>query len=171
MCFWQVREVVSNAQFGDLIEFAYPIGYSHWGVYDDDGHVIHFGVAEEGHVKNIVRGYLQTVFPVCGDILIGETQIRRQLIADVNVPSGAHVMITNNRHARYPSPEEEIRCRRDALLGQEFPYKIFSLNCEHFATFVRFGQAVCNQIPGKSKNMECMEATEVFQNIVTPNES
>ncbi|XP_064155812.1 phospholipase A and acyltransferase 2 [Anguilla rostrata] len=163
----QVREVVSNAQFGDLIEFSYPIGYSHWGVYDDDGHVIHFAVADEGRLKSVVRGYIQTVFPVCGDLLLGETKIRRQLVADVNVPSGSNVMITNNRHARHKSSEEEIRRRRDALLERELTYKLFTLNCEHFATFVRFGQAVCNQIPGKSKNVECKEATEVFQDIVS----
>ena len=38
---------MSTAQFGDLIEFIYPIGYSHWGVYDEDGYVIHFAVAGE----------------------------------------------------------------------------------------------------------------------------
>jgi len=32
-----------------LIEFAYPIGYSHWGVYDEDGYVIHFAVAGENN--------------------------------------------------------------------------------------------------------------------------
>ncbi|KAJ8377445.1 hypothetical protein AAFF_G00260030 [Aldrovandia affinis] len=167
----QVRDVVSNAQFGDLIEFAYPIGYSHWGVYDEDGHVIHFAVADEGQLKSRLRGYIQAVFPLCGDLLLGETQIRRQLVEDVNVPEGSHVMITNNRHARKPSPETNMRERRDALLDQELPYKLFSLNCEHFATFVRFGEAVCNQIPGRTKNLECKEATEVFQRIVTPDES
>jgi len=44
-CHAQVEQVVSSAQFGDLIEFSYPIGYSHWGVYDGDGYVIHFAVA------------------------------------------------------------------------------------------------------------------------------
>lgn len=41
----QVAEIEASAQFGDLIEFAYPVGYSHWGVYDGDGYVIHFAVA------------------------------------------------------------------------------------------------------------------------------
>lgn len=44
-CAVQVAEIEASAQFGDLIEFAYPIGYSHWGVYDRDGYVIHFAVA------------------------------------------------------------------------------------------------------------------------------
>lgn len=41
----QVEDITANAQFGDLIEFSYPVGFSHWGVYDGDGHVIHFAVA------------------------------------------------------------------------------------------------------------------------------
>lgn len=42
---FQLQTILSSAQFGDLIEFSYPIGYSHWAVYDEDGHVIHFAVA------------------------------------------------------------------------------------------------------------------------------
>lgn len=45
--FPKIEEIASSAQFGDLIEFSYPIGYSHWAVYDDDKHVIHFAVAGE----------------------------------------------------------------------------------------------------------------------------
>lgn len=45
---------MSNAKFGDLIEFSYPIGYSHWGVYDEDGDVIHFAVASENHIPTHV---------------------------------------------------------------------------------------------------------------------
>ncbi|XP_039520030.1 phospholipase A and acyltransferase 2 [Pimephales promelas] len=162
----QVEQVVSSAQFGDLIEFSYPIGYSHWGVYDGDGYVIHFAVADETQVMSSFRGFLQTVFPVCGDLLLGETKIRRQLLSEVNVPKGARVLVNNNQHDLQPSPEDEIRRRRDALLDQEFTYKILTFNCEHFATFVRSGKAMCNQIPGKSKNKECEEATEQFSSLV-----
>lgn len=162
----QVKDIEANAKFGDLIEFSYPIGYAHWGVYDGDGHVIHFAVATEGDMKQTFRNCLQTIMPVCGDLLIGSTQIKRMPVGEVNVPKGAHVMVSNNRHARRPSSEEEMRRRRDALLGKEFDYHLFNLNCEHFATFVRFGHSVCNQIPVKSKNVECTQATEVFQKVV-----
>ncbi|XP_035238747.1 phospholipase A and acyltransferase 4-like isoform X2 [Anguilla anguilla] len=161
----QVREVVSKAQFGDLIEFSYPIGFSHWGVYDGDGHVIHFAVPdEEPSFWSWIRAKINEAIPVSGDILIGRTQIRRQRVADVNVPSGAHVMISNHSHAFRPSPVEEMRRRRDALLGREFQYNLIHLNCEHFATFVRFGKAVCNQFPGRT-DVECKEATEMFRSI------
>uniref|UniRef100_A0A673HG02 HRAS-like suppressor 2 n=1 Tax=Sinocyclocheilus rhinocerous TaxID=307959 RepID=A0A673HG02_9TELE len=108
----------------NLIEFSYPIGYAHWGVYDGDGYVIHFAVAgkhENFHLK---------------------TKIRRQLLSEVNVPKGARVSVSNNQHALEPSPVDEIRKRLDALLDKEFTYKIFTHNCEHFATFVRSGKAI-----------------------------
>lgn len=49
LCFLplQLDSIVSSAKFGDLIEFSYPVGYSHWAVYDQDGYVIHFAVAGE----------------------------------------------------------------------------------------------------------------------------
>lgn len=42
---FQLDHIVASAQFGDLIEFSYPVGYSHWAVYQEDGHVMHFAVA------------------------------------------------------------------------------------------------------------------------------
>lgn len=158
---------MSTAKFGDLIEFSYPIGYSHWGVYDEDGFVIHFAVADQGQLMNNIRTSLQTIFPVCGDLLLGETKIRRVPLSEVNVPKGVHVLISNNRHAFTPSEPEEMRLRYDALLDKELPYHLFNLNCEHFATFVRYGKAVCNQIPARSKNVECVKATAVFSDIVS----
>lgn len=49
----QAEEIASTAKFGDLIEFSYPIGYSHWGVYVEDGNVIHFAVAGEDNIHTI----------------------------------------------------------------------------------------------------------------------
>ncbi|KAK5894072.1 hypothetical protein CesoFtcFv8_010796 [Champsocephalus esox] len=163
----QVEEITSIAKFGDLIEFSYPIGYSHWGVYDEDGYVIHFAVADESQLMSNIRSSLQRFIPVCGDLLIGETRIRRVPLAEVNVPKGVHALISNNRHFFTPSASEDMRLRCDALLDQDFPYQLFSLNCEHFATFVRYGKAVCNQIPTRPKNEECETATAIFKDVVS----
>ncbi|NP_001116794.1 uncharacterized protein LOC100002243 [Danio rerio] len=162
----QVEHLITTAQFGDLIEFSYPIGYAHWGVYDGDGYVVHFAVADENKLMNTFRGFLQTVFPVCGDLLLGETKIRRQLLSEVNVPKGARVSVSNSQHDIQPSPPDEIRRRLNGLVDREFTYKLLTFNCEHFATFVRSGKAVCNQIPGKPKNKECVDATELFSAFV-----
>lgn len=95
---------------------------------------------------NTFRKYLEILLPVCGDLLLGETKIRRVLLAEVNVPQGAHVMISNARHAFTPSEPEDMRLRCDALLDQTLAYNLFTLNCEHFATFIRYGTSVCNQV-------------------------
>ncbi|XP_056270240.1 phospholipase A and acyltransferase 4-like [Pseudoliparis swirei] len=167
----QVEEIIPTAKFGDLIEFAYPIGYSHWGVYDEDGYVIHFAVADEKQLKNNIRMYLQKIFPVCGDLLLGETRIRRVPLGEVNVPKGVTVSIGNDRHSVTPSASEDMRLRRDALLDRDFQYQLLSFNCEHFATFVRYGKAVCNQIPTRPKDKECEAATAFFKNVVSPEET
>ncbi|KAK5862942.1 hypothetical protein PBY51_000007 [Eleginops maclovinus] len=167
----QVEEIASIAKFGDLIEFSYPIGYSHWGVYDEDGYVIHFAVADESQLMSRIRSSLQRFFPVCGDLLLGETRIRRVPLAEVTVPKGVHVLICNNRHAFTPSASDDMRLRFNALLDQDFPYHILSLNCEHFATFVRYGKAVCNQIPTRPKNVECVEATAIFKDVISSKEN
>ncbi|XP_030613509.1 phospholipase A and acyltransferase 2-like [Archocentrus centrarchus] len=167
----QIDHVVSTAKFGDLIEFSYPVGYSHWAVYDEDGYVIHFAVADEKQLMTTVRTYLQKIIPVCGDLLLGETKIRRVPLGEVNVPHGAQVLICNNRHAFTPSVPEDMRLRRDGLLDQSFQYNLFTLNCEHFATFIRYGKAVCNQIPARPKNEECTSASKVFSDTVSAKET
>ncbi|KAF5889073.1 death effector domain-containing protein-like, partial [Clarias magur] len=141
----QVADIEASAHYGDLIEFSYPIGYSHWGVYDGDGHVVHFAVADESQLMQKFRGYLQTMFPVCGDLLLGETRIRRQHLAEVNVPKGAQLLVSNTKHELQPSEYENMKQRLDSLLDKQLPYKLFTQNCEHFATFVRYGKSVCNQ--------------------------
>lgn len=93
-----------------------------------------------------IRNSLQVMFPVCGDLLLGETMIRRMPLAEVNVPKGVHTLISNNCHSFTPSAPEDMRIRCNALTGQVFQYHLLNFNCEHFATFVRYGKAVCNQV-------------------------
>lgn len=95
---------------------------------------------------NRIRTSLETLFPVCGDLLLGQTRIRRVPLSEVKVPNGAHIMISNNRHFLTPSTPAAMRRRCDALLHQTLAYDLLYLNCEHFATFIRYGKSVCNQV-------------------------
>lgn len=95
---------------------------------------------------NRIRTSLETLFPVCGDLLLGQTRIRRVLLSEVKVPKGAHIMISNNRHCFMPSEPEAMRQRCNALLNETLTYNLLNLNCEHFATFIRYGKCVCNQV-------------------------
>uniref|UniRef100_A0A3B4BSI5 LRAT domain-containing protein n=1 Tax=Pygocentrus nattereri TaxID=42514 RepID=A0A3B4BSI5_PYGNA len=121
-------------KFGDLIEFSYPIGFSHWGVYEGDGFRVHV---------------LQRVFPSSGNILLGHTKVQREHITQVPVPKGAHIKISNNCHHSPASTATDMRRRMYGLLDEVLEYNLLMHNCEHFATFVRYGVAMCNQVsPG-----------------------
>ncbi|XP_057679546.1 uncharacterized protein LOC130907989 isoform X1 [Corythoichthys intestinalis] len=54
----QIEEISSSAKFGDLIEYTSPMGFSHWAVYDDDGHVIHFALA--GYLRYLLGHFMVT---------------------------------------------------------------------------------------------------------------
>ncbi|KAM9778163.1 phospholipase A and acyltransferase 2-like isoform 1-T1 [Syngnathus typhle] len=161
----QIEEISSKAKFGDLIEFSFPIGYSHWAVYDDDGHVIHLPVTDELMLMRTAQA-VHKVLASRGKLMQDATRICRVPISEVTLPRGTQIRINNNRHAFTPSSPEEIRRRRDALEDVELVYNYLVLNCEHFATFVRYGKAICNQILTKPQNRETKSATKVFRNIV-----
>ncbi|KAI4878170.1 hypothetical protein NFI96_011612, partial [Prochilodus magdalenae] len=142
-----IGDIIRCGQFGDLIEFSYPIGFSHWGVYEGDGHILHFAVAEEDELQRMFREkVLQRVFPSSGNILLGHTKVRREHITQVPVPRGAHIKISNGRHHGPACTATDMRRRMFGLLEEDLEYNLLTLNCEHFATFVRYGVAMCNQV-------------------------
>ncbi|MCI4390649.1 hypothetical protein PGIGA_G00125060 [Pangasianodon gigas] len=108
---------------------------------------------------------LQKVFPSCGSILLGQTKIRREYITCVPVPEGAHIKISNDCHHYPASSVTDMRRRLNGLLGEVLDYNLLSQNCEHFATFVRYGVAVCNQVP-LHKDKEQRKTTQLFQDII-----
>ncbi|KAM3873337.1 phospholipase A and acyltransferase 4-like [Diretmus argenteus] len=164
----QVDKNLSTAEIGDLIEFTYPsAGVSCWGVYVGDGHVIHFGVADEDMMLTICRGFLQQMIQnAAGDRLLRRTKIRRQHISEIKVPRGTRIKVNNNKHHLRASPEDVVKHRCATFLDQEFAYDLLNFNSEHFATFVRSGHAVCNQIPFKKKNEEHVATTQTLERIM-----
>ncbi|XP_049613638.1 phospholipase A and acyltransferase 2-like [Syngnathus scovelli] len=165
----QFKEIKTSAKFGDLIEFSCTNGNSHWAIYDDDGHVLHFAVPDEVMLLNNsqhTHTQLQIAFPRQGDPLRTTSRIRRVSLGEITLPKHVRILIRNHRYDLTPSSPEEIRRRFDALEDVELPYNMLMLNCEHFATFVRYGKAICNQIPTKPKNAETKSATKIFRDIV-----
>ncbi|KAI5092971.1 hypothetical protein C0J45_17362 [Silurus meridionalis] len=145
-CSAQIKDIIACGKLGDLIEFSYPIGFSHWGVYVGTGRVVHFAVADENELQRRFRVHiLEKVFPSCGSILLGRTKIHREHLTHVPVPKGAQIKISNGCHHYPASSITDMRWRLNALLGEVLDYNLLSQNCEHFATFVRYGVAVCNQ--------------------------
>uniref|UniRef100_A0A3P8UIE9 LRAT domain-containing protein n=1 Tax=Cynoglossus semilaevis TaxID=244447 RepID=A0A3P8UIE9_CYNSE len=127
-----------SSLFGDLIEFANPwLGLSLWAVYAGEGQVIHFGV---GGI--VCRGN----FPSLDENMTQKACLCIQRITELKLPAGTRIRVNNNKHNLAPSQPEWMKYRCDTLLQQEFKYDLLSFNSEHFATFIRYGQAVCNQV-------------------------
>ncbi|XP_071325543.1 phospholipase A and acyltransferase 4-like [Trachinotus anak] len=168
MTWRQIDQSVSTAEIGDLIEFMNPLlALSLWGVYVGEGLVIHFGVGDENMTQKACRSFLQQMVPKSnGDRALKKTRICTQRITDIKVPPGTRIRVNNNKHNLAPSPQETMRYRCETFLHQEFKYDLMNFNSEHFATFVRYGHAVCNQIPFKKKNEAHTDTTQTLQMIM-----
>ncbi|XP_023256559.1 retinoic acid receptor responder protein 3-like isoform X1 [Seriola lalandi dorsalis] len=164
----QIDQSVSTAEIGDLIEFVNPLlGLSLWGVYVGEGHVIHFGVGDENMTQKACRSFIQQMVPKSnGDRVLKKTKVCKQRITDIKVPPATRIRVNNNNHNLVPSPLEMMTHRCETFLHQEFKYDLMNFNSEHFATFVRHGYAVCNQIPFKKKNEAHTDTTETLQMIM-----
>ncbi|XP_068592288.1 phospholipase A and acyltransferase 2-like [Cebidichthys violaceus] len=165
MTWRQIDPSVSAAEIGDLIEFVYPwSGLSLWGAYIGEGCVVHFGVGDENMVQRTCRSFLQQLVPKSnGDRVLRKTRICTQRITEIKVPPGTRIRVNNNNnHNLVPSPQEMMTNRCETFLNQEFKYDLVNFNSEHFATFVRYGTAVCNQ----KKNNAHVAITETLQMIM-----
>ncbi|XP_036930658.1 phospholipase A and acyltransferase 2-like [Acanthopagrus latus] len=164
----RIDQTVSTAEVGDLIEFVHPwAGVSLWAVYVGEGHVIHFGVGDENLTQKVCRTLLQQMAPKKkADGMLRKTRICAQRITDIKVAPGTSIRVNNNKHNLVPSSQEMMRSRWETFLHQEFKYDLINFNSEHFATFVRYGEAVSNQIPFKKKNDTNKDTTQTLQMIM-----
>lgn len=93
------------------------------------------------------RSFFQQMVPKSkGDSVLRKTRICTQRITEIKVPPGTRIRVNNNEHHLVPSPQEMMTSRCETFLHQEFKYDLMNFNSEHFATFVRYGTAVCNQV-------------------------
>lgn len=114
---------------GDIIRVKRKLGYYHYGIYIGHNKVIHYSAPKDDSIfdnRNITicKGDLNENF-LRGDIL------------EVNIPY-------NSFYYRW------IVCRRaKKLLGthkfREVDYDLLKNNCEHFANFCYYGEAVSTQ--------------------------
>nr|XP_057939992.1 phospholipase A and acyltransferase 4-like [Doryrhamphus excisus] len=157
----QIDNKVSTAEIGDLIEFVNPwLGLSLWGVYMGKGHVIHFGVGDENMTQKACRSLMQLMLPRSkGDGVLKKTTIISEPICDIRVPAGIRIRVNNDKHQLVPSTLDVMMHRCHTFLNQEFKYDLINFNSEHFATFVRYGRAVCTQIPFQKTNADHADTT------------
>uniref|UniRef100_A0A672K475 Retinoic acid receptor responder protein 3-like n=1 Tax=Sinocyclocheilus grahami TaxID=75366 RepID=A0A672K475_SINGR len=112
---------------GDLIEISRK-GYQHWAIYVGDGYVLHLVKICEFFVSFVC---LATV--------------KKEKLEDV--ANNDEYRINNRLDNQYePRPIKDILQDAENLVGREFPYNVLSSNCEHFATLVRYGNPLSQQV-------------------------
>ncbi|XP_033852979.3 phospholipase A and acyltransferase 1-like [Acipenser ruthenus] len=133
----QVRvEGYLDACPGELLEFDFgPL--SHWGVYVGEGEVIHFSWPED------TEAWIRHSAPSI--ILFSETMVRKERVADI---AGISAVYTNRSYDLVlpPLPGTEILRRGQVFMDRTLPYNSLTFNCEHFATFLRYGKAQSRQV-------------------------
>ncbi|XP_063046011.1 phospholipase A and acyltransferase 3-like [Engraulis encrasicolus] len=116
---------------GDLIEF-FRGGYEHWAVYIGEGYVIHLtSHSAQGSGSASVIGPLAIVKKEKLEVVAGKSKWRVNNIQDSK---------------RQPRPTKDIIMEATAMVGKTVSYKLTKANCEHFATYLRYGKPESRQV-------------------------
>ncbi|XP_072251686.1 phospholipase A and acyltransferase 3-like [Leuresthes tenuis] len=120
---------------GDLIEI-FRGSYQHWALYVGDGFVVH--LAPPSEVPGAGANSMMSV-------LTEKALVKKEELWDV---VGTNKWVVNNSlDKKYePRPVRVIVREACALVGQELSYCLFSGNCEHFVTELRYGKAESRQV-------------------------
>nr|XP_056709442.1 phospholipase A and acyltransferase 3-like [Euleptes europaea] len=132
---WVAQMSQVNPKPGDLIEISRPV-YQHWAIYVGNGNVIH--LAPESEVPGAGISSLYSIVTDHGVVkeeplwkVVGEDKCR----------------INNKYDGRYTRlPIHKIISRAKAEVGRVMAYNVFSQNCEHFVTELRYGTPDSDQV-------------------------
>ncbi|XP_041429623.1 uncharacterized protein LOC108699156 isoform X5 [Xenopus laevis] len=160
---------------GDLIEFVRLWGvYSHWGVYVGDGNLVHlqpdsssifdslssFRHQCQAMSSAMIPGnfnlILDPMSPV-GVSLLDQRLMAKSIISDKDgkvleepvksVAKGSKYRVNNSYDKYYePRRKEDIVETAKQYVGKKMTYNLCKYNCEHFATFMRYGVAFSKQV-------------------------
>ncbi|XP_070622685.1 phospholipase A and acyltransferase 3-like [Erythrolamprus reginae] len=125
---------------GDLIEI-FRTGYEHWAVYVGDGNVVHLTgpSLSAGVVSHLVVG-----FPVV---------VKKEKLSDV--VGNNRYRVNNKYDSKYPVRDpKDIVYRANRRVGQKKTYKVFTNNCEHFATSLRYNMPESDQVSNIFADLE-----------------
>ncbi|XP_026773220.3 phospholipase A and acyltransferase 3 isoform X2 [Pangasianodon hypophthalmus] len=122
-------------QLGDLIEI-FRGTYQHWGIYVGEGYIIHLAPPSE----QAEAGAYSMMSVLCDKAVVKKEQLW-------DVAGTDKYSINNLLDEKYePRPICVILREAHSFLGQELPYCVFSGNCEHFVTELRYGKAESRQV-------------------------
>ncbi|NXH54197.1 HRSL1 enzyme, partial [Rhabdornis inornatus] len=120
---------------GDMIEIKRP-GFQHWALYVGDGYVIHVTPVDEN----------SPAMSACSvSLLTRKAKVKKELLKKA---VGNNAWAVNNKHDQYhnPFPAEEIIRRAEHQIDMVVLYHLFYKNCEHFATELRYGEGISEQV-------------------------
>ncbi|KAK5900355.1 hypothetical protein CgunFtcFv8_025318 [Champsocephalus gunnari] len=126
----------TKPEIGDLIEIVRG-SFQHWAVYVGDGFIVHLTSDPEVACSNSMSSVPNN------KALVTKRELRDVVGTDEwkinNILDGKHE----------PHSKEDIVRDARAMVG-EAPYDIFFGNCEHFATFIRYGKPESRQVGSES---------------------
>ncbi|KAG9341791.1 hypothetical protein JZ751_018513, partial [Albula glossodonta] len=142
---------------GDLIEVHRKL-YSHWALYIGNGEVIHFAPTSE-----VAGAGANSLMSVVHD----EAQVQRESLKSV-VGNDKWCIRNILDHKYEPKDIEEILTNAEQLVGQIFAYNVFTSNCEHFVTRLRYGKPESKQVQDGLKIAGGMVVAGLAVIVLTP---
>nr|ACO08233.1 Retinoic acid receptor responder protein 3 [Oncorhynchus mykiss] len=125
-------------EIGDLIEVNRG-QYNHWALYIGNGDVIHL-VSPDGPSKVAFC----SVSSFSGSVACSKGMITIETLQDV--AAGNTYKINNYLDDEYkPRRTDVIMWDVDKMRGRTIKYNLLGNNCEHFVTFLRYGQSESKQ--------------------------
>ncbi|XP_053289709.1 uncharacterized protein LOC128450330 isoform X3 [Pleuronectes platessa] len=117
---------------GDLIEI-FRGHYKHWAIYIGKDEVVHFGTDSSGS-----SGLFKSLSRSAGTV-------KREKLTDVagNDRYKVNNLLDEEYEARDPSIIVDEAC---AFVSHKLWYSVVKFNCEHFATEMRYGKALSQQV-------------------------
>uniref|UniRef100_A0A3Q2HWJ4 LRAT domain-containing protein n=1 Tax=Equus caballus TaxID=9796 RepID=A0A3Q2HWJ4_HORSE len=131
---------------GDLIE-TFRTGYEYWAIYVEGGDVIHVAPPSEKPGAGIFSS-ISSIFSSISSIfsiLSSRAVVKQQPLRDV--AGGCRYRVNNYLDHKYrPQPVYKSISAAKEMVGEEKKYSVLSMNCERFATELRYGAASSRQV-------------------------
>ncbi|XP_060070820.1 phospholipase A and acyltransferase 3-like [Ylistrum balloti] len=134
--------VLEELEVGDMVEFPRDF-FSHWGVYIGDEKIVHLTGDESDNDPHAGESF----FSISG-VRCDKAWVKVENFLDV--AQGCLAKKNNDKDrsqvaaGNYPRPSDEIMRTAYAMRGQA-EYNVFFDNCEHFASYLRYGQKCSDQ--------------------------
>ncbi|XP_061476670.1 uncharacterized protein LOC133381507 isoform X2 [Rhineura floridana] len=119
----EVSQDCAQLEPGDLIEVFEAEDRQHWAVYVGGGDVIHLAVSKLNQEGNVLKDPLSKV-----------------------VHTSKYKVNNKYDMEHKPRPVHEIIQDATAKLGNKVAFDLLNYNCEHFATELRYGKAMSDQV-------------------------